>query len=79
MFFLKTYAEMDPTTAALEKEHEAVSTQNYCERRYFHVYTFLRIYINGQFRVYQNCILSRTGSLGYYKNNFQGVHIFADI
>ena len=23
---LQTYAEMDPTTAALEKEHEAVST-----------------------------------------------------
>ena len=23
---LKTYAEMDPTTAALEKEHEAVSS-----------------------------------------------------
>lgn len=23
-FFLQTYAEMDPTTAALEKEHEAV-------------------------------------------------------
>lgn len=25
---LKTYAEMDPTTAALEKEHEAVSSYN---------------------------------------------------
>lgn len=23
--FLQTYAEMDPTTAALEKEHEAVT------------------------------------------------------
>ena len=26
--FCKTYAEMDPTTAALEKEHEAVSFFN---------------------------------------------------
>ena len=24
--FFQTYAEMDPTTAALEKEHEAVSS-----------------------------------------------------
>ena len=24
-------------------------------------------------------VLNITGSLGYYKSNFQGVHIFADI
>ena len=27
---IQTYAEMDPTTAALEKEHEAVSIQRSC-------------------------------------------------
>jgi len=27
-FTLQTYAEMDPTTAALEKEHEAVTYNN---------------------------------------------------
>ena len=26
LLFFQTYAEMDPTTAALEKEHEAVSS-----------------------------------------------------
>lgn len=29
-FFLQTYAEMDPTTAALEKEHEAVRRGKIC-------------------------------------------------
>ena len=29
VFFRQTYAEMDPTTAALEKEHEAVSRIKY--------------------------------------------------
>ena len=29
VFFPQTYAEMDPTTAALEKEHEAVSRIKY--------------------------------------------------
>jgi len=30
--FLQTYAEMDPTTAALEKEHEAITKVKYIDR-----------------------------------------------
>lgn len=33
MFFIfQTYAEMDPTTAALEKEHEAITKVKYIDR-----------------------------------------------
>ena len=32
MTYLQTYAEMDPTTAALEKEHEAITKVKYIDR-----------------------------------------------
>ena len=32
MIFFKTFAEMDPTTAALEKEHEALTKVKYIDR-----------------------------------------------
>lgn len=31
-FQLQTYAEMDPTTAALEKEHEAITKVKYIDK-----------------------------------------------
>lgn len=31
-FLLQTYAEMDPTTAALEKEHEAITKVKYIDK-----------------------------------------------
>ena len=43
---------------------------HYCERRYFHVYKFSRIYEK---------VFSIIGSSGYYTSNFRGVYIFADI
>lgn len=32
IFKLQTYAEMDPTTAALEKEHEAITKVKYIDK-----------------------------------------------
>lgn len=32
MIAFQTYAEMDPTTAALEKEHEAITKVKYIDR-----------------------------------------------
>jgi len=32
IYLLQTYAEMDPTTAALEKEHEAITKVKYIDR-----------------------------------------------
>ena len=39
----------------------------YSERRYFRVYTFLRIYENGNVACIKVHVLSATGSLGFYK------------
>lgn len=48
--FLQTYAEMDPTTAALEKEHEAVRGGNICithwEKKLLCIITMLVFSIN---------------------------------
>ena len=51
----------------------------YCERVYFHVNRFARIFENGQFHVYYNLRLGISGSFCFYKSNLHGVHIFADI
>ena len=49
---------------------------NYCERRYFRMYQFLPIHENGNFACIKIRALSMIGSLGYFENNFSGVHIF---
>lgn len=35
MFIFQTYADMDPTTAALEKEHEAITKVKYIDKVHF--------------------------------------------
>lgn len=35
---IKTYAEMDPTTAALEKEHEAITKVKYIDKIQIGIY-----------------------------------------
>lgn len=41
---MQTYEEMDPTTAALEKEHEAITKVKYIDKimigKYFYIYKF---------------------------------------
>ena len=46
----------------------------YCERRYFH--GFMKM---GNSAWINTRVLSITGSIGYYKSNFQSVFIFTDI
>ena len=40
---------------------------------------FREIMKMGNFACIKICVLCLTGSLWYYKSNFRGVHIFADI
>ena len=53
--------------------------QQYCECRYVRVYKFSVFMKMGNFACINIRVLSIFDSLGIYKSNFRGVHIFADI
>ena len=46
---LQTYAEMDPTTAALEKEHEAVTWNLIKDRKLIGIVSWKKLLTKGRF------------------------------